>query len=33
MIVVSFSAAATVCMATWWHAMRAGVNALDEMRK
>jgi len=32
-IVVSFSAAATVCMATWWHAMRAGVNALDEMRK
>ena len=33
MIVASFSAAATVCMATWWLAMGSGVKALDEMRK
>ncbi len=33
MIVTSFSAAGTVCMATWWLAMRSGVKALDEMRK
>jgi hypothetical protein len=33
MIVASFSAAATVCLATWWLAMRSGVKALDEMRK
>ena len=32
MIVTSFSAR-TVCMATWWLAMRSGVKALDEMRK
>jgi len=33
MIVASFSAAAAVCMATWWLAMKSGVRALDEMRK
>ncbi len=33
MIAASFSAAAALCMATWWLAMRSGVKALDEMRK
>jgi ABC-2 type transport system permease protein len=32
MIAASFSAAAALCMATWWLAMRSGVKALDEMR-
>ena len=29
----SFTAAATVCIATWWLAMRSGVRALDAMRR
>jgi ABC-2 type transport system permease protein len=33
MIAASFSAAAVLCMATWWLAMRSGVRALEEMRK
>jgi hypothetical protein len=33
MIAASFTTAATVCMATWWLAMRSGVRALEEMRK
>jgi hypothetical protein len=33
MIAASFSAAAALCLATWWLAMRSGVKALEEMRK
>jgi len=33
MIVASFTAAAALCMATWWLSMKSGVRALDEMRK
>jgi hypothetical protein len=33
MIAASFTAAAAICMATWWLAMRSGVSALEEMRK
>jgi ABC-2 type transport system permease protein len=33
MIAASFSAAAALCLATWWLAMRSGVRALEEMRK
>jgi hypothetical protein len=29
----SFAAAAVVCTATWWLAMRSGVRALEAMRK
>lgn len=32
-IVMSFSAAAAICLATWWIAMRSGVKALEAMRK
>jgi ABC-2 type transport system permease protein len=28
-----FTAASTICMATWWLGMRSGVKALDAMRK
>ena len=33
LMAVSFTAAAVVCMATWWIAMRSGVRALEAMRK
>jgi ABC-2 type transport system permease protein len=33
LMAASFTAAATVCTATWWIAMRSGVKALDAMRK
>jgi ABC-2 type transport system permease protein len=33
MIVASFSAAAAICLATWWWAMKSGVRALEAMRK
>ena len=33
MMGASFTAAAAVCMATWWLGMKSGVRALDEMRQ
>jgi hypothetical protein len=33
MIVASFSAAAAICLATWWWAMKSGVRALEAMRE
>jgi hypothetical protein len=33
MIAASFGVTATICVATWWLAMRSGVRALDDMRK
>jgi ACR3 family arsenite efflux pump ArsB len=33
MIAASFTAAAAICMAIWWFAMKSGVRALEEMRK
>jgi ABC-2 type transport system permease protein len=33
LMATSFAAAAAVCTATWWIAMRSGVKALESMRK
>jgi hypothetical protein len=33
LMAASFGAAAAVCTATWWIAMRSGVKALESMRK
>jgi hypothetical protein len=32
-IAACFTAVVTICMTTWWMAMRSGVRALDAMRK
>jgi ABC-2 type transport system permease protein len=32
-IAISFSAAAAVCIGTWWVAMRSGVRALEQLRR